>query len=407
MRPTALASAGGGNDPNAKLALKMLDRLDEYLSATQLGITLSSLGLGWVGEPALANMLEGPLRDLGLGPTAIHATAFAIGFGVLSVFHIVLGELVPKSLAIATPVQVSRLSARTLRVFYILTWPALVALNGLSIAILRALSLPTPGKSHKGFSADEIRLIISASFTDARSRSRTRELLERVLQGTERHVRALMVPRVDMVTVDSSATVESFLATIQEHGFSRFPLCANNDPDEIEGYVYAKDVLRHSSDLQKPLSNLKRDPLFVPESRTVGELLSEFQVTKTHFAIVVDEYGGTSGLVTLEDVVEEIVGEIQDEHDRERSRILKLPGGGYILDGSVPRDEIHIDGLALEGHDEADTLGGFVVGALGRLARPGDQVEAGKFAIKVKDIRRMRVSEVELLPLPGYKEEEE
>ena len=398
VRPSSLQALARAGDPRAERALVMTRRLDAYLSATQLGITLASLGLGWLGEPALADLIEPPLRELGASDAVVHGIAYSLAFAVISLLHIVIGELVPKSLAIQRPEAVSRWTGWLLRSFFLLTYPAMWVLNGLSIAILRLLRLPPVSHVEGKLTPEEIRIIIQASFGDVGDRRR--DLMERVLRGTERPIRAVMVPRVDMVTLSTDESIERCLALVRRHGYSRYPLCDEGDPDKVVGYVHVKDVLTAVSEKTMSLSALKRDVLFVPESNAVGEVLSEFQLTNIPFAIVVDEYGGTSGLVTVEDVVEEMVGEIQDEHDAERPRVITRNDGSVAVDGSVGLDELRLDGLTVEDLDGPDTLGGYVVASLGRLARPGDRVRAGAWDLVVEDVRRRRIARLGVVPHP-------
>lgn len=411
VRPSSLEALAGSGDARAVRALAMTKRLDAFLSATQLGITLASLALGWLGKPAVAHMLHRPLRalatllqaplsTLGLGPEEfMHGVSYAIAFGVISLLHIVLGELVPKSLAIQHPEQVSRYTAATLLGFYRLTAPAMWVLNGLSNGVLKLLRLPPATHEDGKLSADEMRVIIRSSFGDSEATDRKRDLLERVLRGTDRPVRAIMVPRVDMVAIPLDQTVEHCLELVRRYGFSRYPVCEAGDPDKVTGYVHIKDILTAAGDDQVPLERLKRDVLFVPESTKVGDLLSEFQTSALHIAIVVDEYGGTDGLVTLEDVVEEMVGEIQDEHDAELARVQTQAGGVLKVHGSVALHELDVEGLRLGDDVDSDTIGGLIVDRLGRLARPGDRITVGEYELIVEDVRRRRVARVALRPL--------
>ena len=398
VRPSSLEALARTGDVRAARALRMTGHLDAYLSATQLGITLASLGLGWLGEPALADLIEPPLAEIGASEAVVHGIAYSVAFATISLLHIVVGELVPKSLAIQRPETVSRVTGWTLRVFFLVTYPAMVVLNGLSNAILRLMRLPPVGHSDGKMSPEEMRVVIQASFGDVNDRKR--DLLERVLRGTDRPIRAVMVPRVDMVTVAEDDTVGRCLDLVRRHGHSRYPLCEDGDPDRVLGYVHVKDVLTASAQPEQRLEPIRRDVLFVPEGNTVGEVLSEFQMTSIPFAIIVDEYGGTSGLVTVEDVVEEMVGDIQDEHDLERPRVVSRDDGTVAVDGAVGLDELDFEGLELQPIEGADTLGGWVVGSLGRLARPGDQVRAGAWDLRVEDVRRRRVARVAMSRRP-------
>lgn len=393
VRPSSLEALARAGDPRAARALDMTRRLDAYLSATQLGITLASLSLGWLGEPAIASFLETPLRHLGLSTAAVHGVAYTVAFATISLLHIVLGELVPKSIAIQHPEVVARWTGRTLDIFFKLTWPAMWVLNGLSNAVLRLMRLPPATHGDGKLSADEFRVIIQASFSEDET-DRKRDLLERVLRGTGRPVRAVMVPRVDMVVLSTDASPDACIALVREHGFSRYPLCEGGNPDQVVGYVHVKDLLSATDETPAILLEKKRDVLFVPDTAKVGDLLSEFQVTNTPFAVVVDEYGGTDGLVTVEDVVEEMVGEIHDEHDAERMRIVGRSDGSLSVDASVVMGEVGVDGLNLDGDAEDDTVGAYVVERLGRLARPGDIVRAGRWDLLVEVARRRRVRRV-------------
>lgn len=394
VRPTALEAMARTGDASAKRAHAITQRLDAYLSATQLGITLASLGLGWLGEPALAGYLIPVFRAIGLSENAVHGAAAAIGFAVISTLHIVVGELVPKSLAIQRPEDVARLSSAALRGFFFVSYPALIVLNGTSNLVLRMLGLPAPQHAEGKLSLDELRLVIRASFDGLDTKKR--DLLERVLRATDRPVRAIMVPRVDMEILSTGDSYEAWMAKVRRYGFSRYPISRDGDPDHIEGYVYVKDLLmagRRPSHAN--VTSLKRDILIVPGGRTVGELLNEFQRTKIPIALVVDEYGGTAGLVTLEDVVTEIVGDLQDEiATGANSRINLLPDGSVVADGSVPIDEIELDGEALPALENAKTVSGYVLASLGRLASPGDIIDLERWRAIVEDVRARRVHRV-------------
>ncbi|HKP55577.1 MAG TPA: hemolysin family protein [Polyangiales bacterium] len=396
VRPTALEARARSGDLAAERAFKITKQLDAYLTATQLGITLASLALGWLGEPALVQLLNKPLSALGLSENAVHGTAVALGFGTLSLLHIVVGELVPKSLAILRPETVARMTALPMVAFYWAMYPLLMILNNLSIALLKRTGvseLPPEGPSK--LSEQELRLIIQLSFAEDNQRMK-RELLDRVLRSTDRPVRALMVPRVDMYMLSLMHTHEQWLDQIRKSGFSRYPVSEDGDPDHIIGYVYVKDMLLTRALPKGGLRALKRDVLFVPESCTVGELLSQIQRTRIPLAIVVDEYGGTSGLVTLEDVVEELVGDIQDEFDAESPTIQTREDGTILVDGTVPLGDLPIDGLDENVRLAGDTVGGYIIGRLGRLAHPGDRVRIGSYEATVEDMRRRRIGRVAL-----------
>jgi CBS domain containing-hemolysin-like protein len=392
VRSTSLEARAKAGDAAAERALRVQKRLDEFLPATQLGITLASLGLGSVGEDAFTGIFRPMLLFFHVPETAAEEASVAIGFGLISALHIVVGELVPKALAIQRPEDVARYSAGVLRVFYYAVWPALVVLNVASKLVLRMLRMPAPDHAEGKLSLEELRLLIQASVPE--DEGHKRELLERVLRATDRPVRAIMVPRIDMEILSMKAPIEAWRTRIQQQGYSRYPLSSDDNPDHVVGYVYVKDLLFGDAARLDP-KTLRRDILIVPEGRTVGELLQEFQRTKIPIALVVDEYGGTAGLVTLEDAIAEIVGHIGDETtEEEQPKVRRDEDGSVVVDGRLPVGDLELEGTPLPEHDAADTVGGLVVASLGRLASPGDLITLGSWEGVVEDVRARRVHRV-------------
>ncbi len=406
VRPTALEALAKSGDASAARAFEITQRMDAYLSATQLGITLASLGLGWLGEPALAAMVERGLVWFGVAehasahpPPWVHGIAASVGFLIISGAHIVIGELVPKSLALQRPEQISRLSSRWLKAFFYISYPALWLLNGASQLVLGLLRLPAPPHAEGKLSHEELRLMIQASFSERGLEGTKRDLLERVLRATDRPIRAVMIPRVDMEILSLEDDFDTCMQQVRRTGFSRYPVAEEGDPDNIVGYVYVKDLLMASRRPRGRIGELKRDILYVPESRTVGQLLSEFQANKIPIALVVDEYGGTSGMVTFEDVLEEIVGDIQDELHLAEPRLHMGEDGAVTADGLLPMGELSLDGLEAPEIEGAETVGGYILATLGRLAHPGDRVRFGRYEAVVEDVRERRVHRVHFRPL--------
>jgi len=236
--------------------------------------------------------------------------------------------------------------------------------------------------------------LIAASLT-GEAADQQREILERVLRATDRPVRAIMIPRVDMHILSLTQDLDSALGRIRKHGFSRYPVCTDDNPDHVVGYVYVKDLLLREGAERPTIASLKRDILIVPESRTVGEILAEFQRTKIPMALVVDEYGGTSGLVTMEDAVAELVGDLTDElKSAHQPRIVEEADGSLVVDGALPIDDLELDGGKIRGNENADTVGGYVLAKLGRLAGPGDRVALDDWEVVVEDVRQRRVHRV-------------
>jgi CBS domain containing-hemolysin-like protein len=394
VRPTSLEARAASGDRNAELGLTAIKNLDAYLGATQLGITLASLALGWLGEPAIAVLIEPPLVRAGMPANVAEPIGLTVAFLVITLCHIVIGELAPKSLAIQYSDKIVLLSAHIMHAFYVVAYPFLYVLNGSANALLRLFGLGAAQEHSGAPSSEELRLIVQTSFRAGGLDGTQRDLLERVLRGSGRSVRAIMVPRVDMSVLSIEADIATTEARMRREAYSRYPLSENNDPDRIVGYLYAKDVWTAQQPQRTRLASLRRDILFVPESRTVAEMLEDFRTSHIPIAIVVDEYGGTSGLVTLEDCVEEIVGDIRDETDDEPVRTLIRPDGSVVVDGSSPFADLEVEELRDLVEDQDETVGAFVIEKLGRLPKPGDRVRIGEYEAVVEVVRRRRVSRV-------------
>lgn len=394
VRPTSLEQRAAAGDRRAARALQGLQHLENYLSAAQLGITLASLALGWVGEPAVAHLIEPYVAQLGLPDSFARALSLTVAFGTITLLHIIVGEQAPKYFAIQQSERVVLLCARLMQAFFYATYPFVRLLNTCSNLFLRLIGLEAEQKDGLATSPEELRLIVQAAFRAGSLEGPQRDLLERVLRGSGRSVRAIMVPRVDMSVLSVEAELDTAEPRMRREGYSRYPLSEHNDPDRIVGYVYTKDVWTAARPLRGGLAALRRDILFVPEARTVAEVLEDFRTANTPIAIVVDEYGGTSGLVTLEDCVEEIVGDIRDETDDEPSRTVIRPDGSVVVDGSTTFADLEVEELRDLVEDRDRTVGALIIERLGRLPRPGDRVRIGEYEAVVEVVRRRRVGRV-------------
>lgn len=402
VRPTSLEAMARAGDREAERALSITANLDGYLTASQFGITLASLALGWLGEPALAGLIQPSLEAFGATPTVVHAVSLTFAFTIISLLHIVVGELVPKSLAIMKPAEVARATARPMIAFYVVMYPALFVLNRLSNWILHTAGLDTVSESHAiKLSPEELRLMVQTSFDAEGADGTKRELLERVLRATDRPVRAIMIPRVDMAILSLLDDFDTWMAEIRRSGYSRYPVSESRDPDRLTGYVYVKDILLAERRPRAGVSALKRDVLLVPEMTSVGDVLTRFQRSGIPLAIVIDEYGGTSGLVTVEDVVEELVGDIQDELDAEEPQLQVRDDGSLIVAGTLPVGDVPLDDLHFDEEHQGETIGALVLSELGRLARPGDRIRFGEYEATVEDVRRRRINRVVLKKQPA------
>jgi CBS domain containing-hemolysin-like protein len=393
VRPTSLEALAKDGDASAKRAHAITHKLDAYLSATQLGITLASLGLGWLGEPAMVDLLAPPLRAVGLGEHTAERVAIAIGFAVISTLHIILGELVPKSLAIAKPEDVARRSSFILHAFFIVTYPALWLLTGTSRLVLRALGLPAPDHAEGKLSLEELRLVIHHNVDDVDETRRA--MLQRVIRATQRTARSIMVPRGEMHMLSLTDGPEEWLKHVRSSGFSRYPVSADGEPDHIVGYVYVKDLfMRPHGRRPRAISSLRRDILMVPPGRTLSELLEDFQRTKIPMALVIDEHGGTIGLVTVEDVVKEIVGDVAGEVSQASHHQRVDADGSIVAEGRTTMEDIELDGESVEGAKDGTSVAAWIVERLGHLAAPGDVVDLGTWEAEVEDVRARRVNRV-------------
>jgi CBS domain containing-hemolysin-like protein len=401
VRPTSLEAHINAGDARATRALVALNNLEEYLSACQLGITLASLALGWVGEPAVTGLVMPLVSHFAVPESIARYVALALAFVTITFLHIVVGEQAPKYVAIQRSEGVVLLVARMMQLFYYVTYPFVRALNGVSNAFLRVIGLESPEHMHGAASPEELRLIVQAAFRAGSLEGPQRDLLERVLRGSGRSVRAIMVPRVDMSVLPIGMDVEQAETRMRREGYSRYPLAEGNNPDQIVGYLYTKDLWTARRPLRHGLTTLRREILFVPGSRTVAEVLEDFRTSNTPIAIVVDEYGGTSGLVTLEDCVEEIVGDIRDETDDEPTRTLIRPDGSVVVDGSTPFADLEVEELRELSTDHDETVGAFVIEKLGRLPRAGDRFRVGAYEIVVELVRRRRLSRVSFRAAPA------
>lgn len=412
VRSTRLQELADGGSTRAKLAVRINKRLDSYLSACQLGITIASLGLGWVGEPALAHLLQIPLEAVfgsSVSVAASHGIATGIAFTLITFLHTVVGELAPKSLAIAKPELTTLWSVGPLHVFHIISYPLIVVLNGTANMLLRTVGLP-PATGHEGaHSEEELRLIFEASARGGILSESTKDLLTNVVDYTERVAREVMTPRARVDVLDARRTWEENIKHAIAGEWTRYPV-VETERGKIIGFVHIKDLFKASNDPQatRDLRSLVRQPLIVPESMPLDRLRRRIQATRTQMALVHDEFGTFVGVVTLEDCLEEIVGEIQDETDQESPPIVRDDQSGSTeVDGAVLLDEIETElGLEIpeDERGDVDTVGGFVFARLGRPPALGDVVEFGRFRLVVTGVDGLRVAKLRITELPPIPE---
>jgi CBS domain containing-hemolysin-like protein len=392
VRPTQIEPNVERGERRAKVLDHMVTHLDAYLSATQLGITLASLGLGWVGEPAFAWVLRPLLERMGAGEALVRSASLTAAFVVITALHIVLGELAPKSLAIRHPKPTSLWVALPLHAFYRLTYPAIWLLNHAANGILRLVGVQPVSESELAHSEEELRLLLGT--TGEQISQQKRELLDNVFELSHRVARQVMVPRGDVIFLSTTRGVEENLRIARTSGHTRFPLC-RGDLDHAVGLIHIKDLFRLEQS-PRSLEEIARPLTFVPETLPLDQLLRRMRSERVHLAAVLDEYGGVSGIVTLENVIEEIVGEIQDEFDLERPELVALGDGRWQVAGGMLVADLE-DALEIEiSERDEDTVGGVVLSELGRRPRVGDAVEVGPLRLRVAEAERNRIKTLEI-----------
>jgi CBS domain containing-hemolysin-like protein len=418
VRSTRLAELSNEGKGAARMALHAVQHFDVYLSATQLGITLASLALGAISEPAVGELLKPLLAQFKLSPTVHHVINFAVALSTVSVFHMVVGELVPKSLAIQRPEALALAVAYPLHAFYWLFRPAIFVINGLSRLVFRLFRL-TPTTQHDlSHSEEELRMILTASSESGVLKDSEVHLVEQVFQFADKVATDVMVPRVDMVYMDATWPVEKNLEIANSHTYTRYPLC-EGDPDHVIGMIHVRDFLRWAYTGRGDIREFERssatdaasaqatDPpevrdirdihweiMFVPETKSIDHLLREFQFKKMHMAIVVDEYGGTAGMLTLEDVVEEIVGEIYDEKEERRPEVQPEGADRFMVDGKVSLADLKADFQIELPTNGSETVAGWVLDHLGSIPDVGAAVESDGYRLEVQEMDGQRVRKV-------------
>ncbi len=399
VRDTQLVTLAQNGNRKARVARRILANLDAALSATQLGITLASLGLGWIGEPVFASLLEPVMRALQIeSPRLQHSIAFAVGFSVITFLHIVAGELAPKSLAIRKPLPTSLWVAAPLDWFYKLSFPAIWLLNHAANWLLRRFGIEPISELELVHSEEELRLIIGAAQKQTAPVPVGRNLVLNALDLRHRIVREVMRPRQEMTVLDTEASIAACLDIADKTRYSRFPLCEGGDLDKTLGVVHIKDLyaMRLKARQGADLLPAARGLIYVPETAHLEKLLQLFLERKLHLAIVVDEYGGTLGMATLENILEELVGQIQDEFDQEKPLLVRLNETTWDVAGALPLHELEEVVAAPLREENITTTSGWVTHRLGGFAKPGDTVTVGEYELRVEEMEGTRVGRLKL-----------
>jgi CBS domain containing-hemolysin-like protein len=400
VRKSRIESLAKAGNRRARRLLPLINNLNAYISATQLGITLASLALGWIGEPAVAHLLEIPLKGR-IPDTLMHTIAFAVAFTIIMFLHIVLGELAPKTLALERAEKTALAVALPMEIFYkIFRWPIRL-LDWAGTRTVRLFGLH-PSSSHVSiYTEDELRQLIDISRASGHLEADDQRLINRVLDFSDAQVREAMIPRTAVAALPVTATLEEAKAAFRSLGYSRLPVYEDN-LDKVVGVLVRRDLEPYLERATAPddfnLRNLIHPPQFIPTAARLGAALNQMQSKRIHLGFVVDEHGGIEGIVTLEDLLEEIVGEINDEFDEEvRAQIAKEADGTYLLSGMLTvRDANRQLKLDLPEDGGYTTLAGFIMAQAGRLPQTGEVVEFEGMTFKIERLEGRRIRRVRL-----------
>lgn len=400
VRKTRIEQLVNEGNYNAKIALNALKDLDKFIAAVQLGVTISSIGLGWVGEGTLAHIIEPMFAFIpGVGQdVATHTIAVSISFALITLLHVVIGELIPKSIALEFTEKTALVIAKPMQVITYLFNPFIWILNGFGNSLLKLFHIPHTHKGSLVHSTEELDMLVNASYNGGVLNETEKDILHNVFKFSDLTAKQVMIPRTDMVCIPIDMSIEELNKVATENQYTRYPVY-EDDIDHITGLVHVKDLYSLSiKNEERPIEVIQRDILLVPETITMDNLVLEFKKRKGQMAIVIDEFGGTSGLITLEDVLEEIFGEVQDEFDEEEEKDIKeIASNTYEANAMMRIDEIaeffNIDEKQIEDED-VDTIGGLVVKELGRLAEVNDSASLNGLTFVVKEIDGARITKL-------------
>lgn len=403
VRRTRIAELVARGETGAEAVQKAIENPDRVIAATQLGITLASLALGWVGEPALSHLIY-PIITLvpdAIKPELSHSLSAAFSFAIITFLHVVVGELAPKSIALQDPERTSLFVARPTLFAEQIFKPAIWALNGAGNALLRMVGIQPASGHQLVHSVDELKMLVTASAESGVVEAEESEMLHAIFDFGELVVRQVMVPRTEVIAVEANTPLEDIIGLVTHSSYTKFPVYEEN-LDQMVGIVHVKDLLHamQRDDCQDCTARtFAREPLFVPETISVSALLRHFRANRQHIAIVMDEYGGTAGLVTLEDLLEEIVGEVSDPFDIATPEFQRLEDGSVLIDGlSLIEDVNEQIGVNLI-DPNYDTIAGYVLGKLGKMARTGDIVEGDGVRLRVHEMDGFRIARISLTRL--------
>jgi CBS domain containing-hemolysin-like protein len=393
----------------AGMAQNMLNNLDSYLSATQLGITLASLGLGWIGEPVVSKILISLFHVLGMDvPDELaHQIALPVAFALITVMHIVFGELAPKSIAIRKPEETTLFVSVPMRAFFVMFRPFIWVLNGFANWILKLVGIQ-PADEHEAHSSDELRLLMRQSQASGAIKEDNFQIIQNAFDFSELTAQQVMVPRKNIFAVEIETPREEILRAVLENGYSRIPVY-EDDIDNLMGIVFAKDIFKaNTKGNDWNLKDIMRPVHYVYNSAKLNRVLKDFQSKKIHVGMVIDEYGGTEGLIAMEDILEELVGEIQDEHDDEVAPVTKNEDGSYNVSGIAPLHDVnHFLPVPFPENKQYNTLNGLILNRFGRIPTSNEAFQISPYEIVVLERRQNILMQLQVRVLEGILEEED
>lgn len=385
-----LASRGG---IVAKYTQEVVKDLNNYLSACQLGITLASLALGWIGEPTVAKMIKPPLEYFGLSENTIHLIAVGVGFLIITGLHIVIGELIPKSLAILNSEKFSMATAIPLVYFYKSTFPIMWLFNHSTSLLLKLMGYSMIDEHEVAHTDDEIKILVEESYKHGLIDKTEYTYVDNIFEFTDKIVRDVMIPRIDMVSVFIEDSFAEILELVMKERYSRYPVC-EGDKDNVVGFIHIRDLYEHKiANNANTINTFIRKIITVSETIPINDMLKKFQKEKESIAVVIDEYGGTAGIVTVEDILEEIVGDLKDEYDDEEKEIETIDENTFLVKGSVHLDKVSdLTGVEFP-EDEYDTLSGFLISQIGKIPSPNEKpvVEFKGITLRVQESEDRRI----------------
>ncbi|MGP4075048.1 hemolysin family protein [Halobacillus sp. K22] len=394
VRKTRVEAKAAEGNKKAKNSLRVLNNLDYYLSACQLGITITALGLGWLGEPTLVILLDPLLGNFNLPSGITHTISFAISFFIITFLHVVLGELAPKTVAIQKAEAITLLLARPLMLYSKLMYPLIWLLNGSANVLVRLFGFQTANESEEVHSEDELRHILTQSYQKGEINRSEYTYVDRIFEFDNRTAKEIMIPRTEMAVIDINHSLKNTLREMKQERYTRYPV-VDGDKDQVIGIIHMKEFFYEDVEEQGSIRSFVRPVMKVFENVPIHDLLVKMQKDRTHMVVLMDEYGGTSGIVTVEDILEEIVGEIRDEFDHEEEREIKrLKNGHFLLEGKTSIQDINeFFELDLE-HEDIDTISGWIY-TRDYDAREGTIVAEDKLQFKIVDMEDGQIKKVE------------